>query len=182
MSDLATWAVHLAQRLLAERLPTRWEHDCAVIAKARSIAGLVGDDGGLLVAAAALHDIGHAPEVRGRSFGPLDAALYLQRLDTSPRLCSLVANHACAASEAALRGLGEAYRDFPDEASTVSDALWWACLTTGPAGEPIDVADRIAGWSSSYATDEIVGRWAVLARPNLLGAVDRTEARLRELV
>jgi hypothetical protein len=178
MTGLATWAVALAERMLSAEFPRRWRHDLGAVAKARIAAHVVGDDADLLVAAAALHDLGHAPQLADTGFGPLDAARYLRREGAPDRLVALVANNAGGSAEAAMRGLVREYESFPDEGSLVTDALWWACLTTGSDGSEVTVQDRIAGWATSYAGDDIVAKWAANVAPTLIAAVERTRARV----
>lgn len=60
-------------------------------------------------------------------------------------MCDLVAHHSCARFEADERGLAaELTEEFQDERSAVTDALWYADMTTGPDGDPVDVAGRLA--------------------------------------
>ncbi|MEU9439335.1 HD domain-containing protein [Streptomyces sp. NPDC048304] len=73
-SDLDTpqGAAELAESLLPP-LGNRWLHTQAVAARAREASAAVFEgDRDLLVAAAWLHDIGYAPELRDTGFHPLD--------------------------------------------------------------------------------------------------------------
>jgi hypothetical protein len=95
------------------------------------------------------------------------------------RIASLVANHSCAVFEAAERGVLAALVDeFPAEESPTRDALWYADMTTGPAGEDLDVADRLAEIRTRYGSDHLVTRFWERAEPAILAAVQRTESRL----
>ena len=98
-------------------------------------------DRSVLIAAAYLHDIGHAPELAS-GFHPLDGARWLQEQGFD-RLAGLVAHHTGAVFEADARGLAQAMARFQDERSAVSDALTYSDLTTGPAGESVSVAERL---------------------------------------
>lgn len=171
--DLATWAVRLAEEKLAEPLPGRWLHVKGVIERAEEVAGHVGERP-LLVAAAALHDVGLAPDIATTAASFLDGARWLQKLGAPKRLVDLVAHCDYGQVEAALRGHESEYAEFDDECSAVRDALWYCCLTTGAQGQRVSVQERIAAWSTSYASDEIISRYAVLARDELLAAVERT--------
>jgi hypothetical protein len=42
----------------------------------------------------------------------------------------------------------------------------------------VSVHERIAAWAGTYAGDDVITRYAVLARDELLAAVARTEDRL----
>lgn len=177
--DLAAWAVELGRSHISEELPARWAHDEGVIAKAREVAHLVGADADLLVAAAAVHDIGHAAAGRNTGFQPLDSARLLQRLGAPKRLVDLVACNACGWIEAELRGLGDDYAELSDEGGPTRDALWWCCLTTSASGGPTTLDGRAAGWASAYADDPIIAQWFARAEPELRAAIGRTESRLR---
>ena len=139
-------ASKLATQHLAEGLPRRFRHVQGVARQAERIAAVVGADGELLVAAAWLHDIGYAPELADAGFHPLDGARFLRRQGADGRLCGLVAHHSCAVIEAEMRGLAEdLLTEFPREESTVSDALTYCDLTTGPDGQRLTVEERLAG-------------------------------------
>ncbi|MEU2875944.1 HD domain-containing protein [Streptomyces sp. NPDC007070] len=100
--DTPQGASALAESLLP-RLGNRWPHTQAVAARAQeAVAAVAEADRDLLVAAAWLHDIGYAPELRDTGFHPLDGARYLEALGASARL---VAHHSGAVCEAEQRGL-----------------------------------------------------------------------------
>src|SRR5271166_3872468 len=124
MNTLASWAQQLARALLQEPLPRRWTHVQGVAARARSLAPVLGADGGLLEAAAWLHDIGYAPGLAATGFHPLDGARYLRDTEHADiMLCRLVAHHTCAIIEAGERGLAEVlgleFEPAPQELSSV---------------------------------------------------------------
>jgi hypothetical protein len=52
-------------------------------------------------------------------------------------------------------------------------------MTTGPDGQPVRAEERIAEIRSRYAPDNPVARFIVRAEPMIVGAVRRTEQRLR---
>jgi hypothetical protein len=56
-------AAQLAEEHLARALPRRWKHVQAVAATAQRVALVVGNDGGVPVAAARLHDICYASDL-----------------------------------------------------------------------------------------------------------------------
>lgn len=141
--DLVAWAAEESRRRLAT-VGTRWAHTRAVAARAEEIGGVVEPaDRGVLVAAAYLHDIGHAPELSASGFHPLDGARWLEQ-QGADRLAGLVAHHTGAIFEAQARGLARAMSRFEDERSAVSDALTYSDVTTGPAGEAVTVHERLA--------------------------------------
>ena len=175
----SNWAAALAERHLATALPRRWVHAQAVAAQAAAVSAAVPDASELVVSAAWLHDIGYAPALLRVGFHPLDGARYLRDLGVDPRLGRLVAHHSGAAIEAGLRGLAaELNAEFPQEQSAAADALWYADLTTGPGGEPLTVEERLAEIAERYGPSELVTRSVDRARPQLIAAVRRTEARL----
>lgn len=177
MPDLETWAVELAEELLSET-GRRWTHDVGVLALAREIRGTFGEDGELLVAAAALHDTGCSPQVRRSRLEPLDAGWYLESVGAPERLTNLVANLDCAQLEAELRGLDSLLARFPDEEGPVRDALWYCCLTVGPDGERTTLEARAAELPERYSHEPIILRYFELAMPELAGAIERTERLL----
>ncbi|HEV7862468.1 MAG TPA: HD domain-containing protein [Acidimicrobiia bacterium] len=175
------WALFVAEEHLAGPLPGRWLHGQAVIAKARAVAGalrLTPAERDLLVAAAALHDIGLAPDIAATKASFLDGARWLAEQAAPTRLVDLVAHCDCGQVEAALQGHEAEYAQYTDERSPTRDALWYCCLTTGADGTPVSVQERIAAWATTYADDDVITRYAILARDELLAAVARTEARL----
>jgi hypothetical protein len=67
---------------------------------------------------------------------------------------------------------------FPVEDGLVMDALTFADMTTGPAGEPMTLEQRIEEVQRRYPPDDPVHRAIVRARPALQAAIDRTRLRL----
>src|SRR5664280_85051 len=174
--------VRLASKLAEQRLGgvgDRWRHTQAVAARAKSAGGAVDPpDRDLLVAAAWLHDIGYADSVTDTGLHPLDGAEYLTRLGFAPRLVALVAHHSCARFEAAERGLKEPLATYARETGPVADALIYADMTTGPTGETVAVADRIAEILERYPPEHPVHRAIARARAELVASVHRTQQRL----
>jgi HD domain len=170
---LAEWAVSLAERQLAADVPQRWAHTQAVVDRARSLRRAVAPDGELLVAAAALHDIGFAPGVLRHGFCLLDAAEFAEELGGPPRLVALIANHAAGKVEGGLRGFGHQLERFPDEGGPVRDALWYCCLTVGADGQDVSLEERKAAWAIRYAGDPVISRYVEIAMPELSAAVAR---------
>jgi hypothetical protein len=58
------------------------------------------------------------------------------------------------------------------------DALTFADMTTGPAGQPMILDQRIEEVQRRYPSDDPVHRAIVRARPELQAAIDRTRQRL----
>jgi len=180
-TELVGWALSVAEKELAGPLPGRWDHVRGVIARAETVAtglGLAPGDRDALVAAAALHDIGLAPDVVATQASFLDGARWLAAHGVPRRVVDLVAHCDCGLVESTLRGHGDAYAAYDDERSPVRDALWYCCLTTAADGSATTLAERMAAWNTSYAGDDVIARYAVLARVELEAAVARTEDRL----
>lgn len=179
--ELAEWGVALTREKLSTTVPRRWAHVQGVVERAREVSAVAGDDADLLVAAAALHEIGHAPEVVSSGFVALDGARFLQSLRAPGRLVNLVANYTFARLEAELRGFGAEMAEFEDEQTTVRDALWCCDLTTGPDGQRMTFDERVAEWTERYAEDEVIAAFTKAAYPELLAACERTEQRMQAL-
>jgi hypothetical protein len=174
---LEEWATAQAERLMAP-MGDRWLHVQAVARKAHPMAiGLPANDGEALVAAAFLHDIGYAPSLNWLGFHPVDGARFL-RAQGRERLACLVAHHSGARFEAEERGLVEELAAFPVEDGPVMDALTFADMTIGPAGQPMTLDERISEIRDRYPQDDPVHRAIVRARPLLQAAIDRTQQRL----
>jgi HD domain len=172
------WAAGEAERLLSP-LGDRWKHVRAVGDRARRVAAILNrEDRHYLVAAAYLHDIGYAPDLQRTGLHQLDGGRYLWLLGAE-RLARLVAHHSDARFEIRLRGLGKELAAYKREESWVSDALTYCDLTTGPTGLPMTFEDRVAEVEQRYGEGEIVDALRQ-ATPFLLGAIERTEDRLRQ--
>ncbi|MFJ4103337.1 HD domain-containing protein [Amycolatopsis japonica] len=178
--ELTAWATELAARWLVERLPRRWTHVQGVCERLRVAGPLFSvDDVDLLAAAGLVHDIGYAPDLAVTGLHALDGARYLREVDAPERLCALVAHHSAAHLEAGLRGLADELASWADERTPVRDALWWADMTTSPTGEVVTFEERSAEIQQRYEQGDVVSTFIRVARPELVGAIERTEARLR---
>ncbi|WP_326834619.1 HD domain-containing protein [Amycolatopsis rhabdoformis] len=178
---LIAWAWSLAQRHLSRELPRRWQHVQGVAECGRRIGErlLTGDEEELLVAAALLHDIGYAPGLVVSGYHPLDGARFLVAVSAPPRLVNLVARHSAAEFVAEQRGLTTDLARFPDEHSTLRDALWFCDMRTTQDGRPTTFAERIASIRARHGPQSHLVRaldaGGQLARHD---AVRRTELRL----
>ncbi|GLZ07967.1 metal-dependent phosphohydrolase, HD subdomain protein [Actinomadura sp. NBRC 104412] len=185
MNADAAWACEIARDLLEGPLPRRWAHTQGVAGKARDLAPLLGDQAGLLEAAAWLHDIGYSPDVAVIGFHPLDGARYLRDVaGANEMLCRLVAGHSCAIIEARERGLAEVLSsEFPPADARLSRALTYCDMTTTPDGKPVAISERLAEIRARYGPVHVVTRFTRLAEPHLVGAVEhiQTESRLAGL-
>ncbi|WP_246243704.1 HD domain-containing protein [Amycolatopsis pithecellobii] len=157
--DMAS-ARTLSHRYLARALPQRWAHVQATARVAWRIGSrlLAGEECDLLVAAAILHDIGYARPLVVSGFHPLDGARFLRRSGAPPRLCALVAHHSGAAAVARLRGLADELAEFPDEATTLRDTLWYCDMSVNASGEPVTFEQRIADIRARHGGDSSVVR------------------------
>ena len=180
----AEWAEATARRLLAKALPRRWAHTQGVAEAARTLRPVLGRDGGLLTAAAWLHDIGYAPGVARTGFHPLDGARHLRDSEgASSMLCRLVAHHSCAVNEAAERGLArDLTAEFRPARRDLADALTYCDMTTSPDGSRMPVARRLDDIRARYAPDDMVSRAITRSAPELTSAVARVQDRKAETV
>ncbi|MGW1137906.1 HD domain-containing protein [Streptomyces zhihengii] len=176
--DTPQGAAELAESLLPP-LGNRWLHTQAVAARAvEASEALPENERDLLVAAAWLHDIGYAPELRDTGFHPLDGARHLESLGAPDRLVRLVAHHSGAVYEAEQRGLSAELAVYEREDSPVLDALIFADMTTGPAGQRFGFDQRMDEILVRYEPGSEVHNAITKARPYLGGAVERTLTRL----
>jgi hypothetical protein len=175
---LIEWAARRAEVML-DRMGNRWRHVQGVAAKAQVVGeAFEGDDREYLVAAAHLHDIGYAPALHVTGLHQLDGALYIRSLGHE-RLAGLVAHHSEARFELGLRGCASSLDEYPREASSVSAALVYCDLTTGPTGLPMTLDERLADVYERYGPDSLVSEALRRATPHLRAAVDATEVLLR---
>ena len=141
-SEIEQWAEAVAAEHL-KPLGDRWLHTLGVVDLARELTpALSANEGGTLIAAAFVHDIGYAPRLAATGFHPLDGAEYIARAGFS-RLAALVAHHGGARHEAQLRGLGALLARFAREDSRVAAALDFLDLSTGPRGERWPLSERL---------------------------------------
>ncbi|MFF7605120.1 HDIG domain-containing metalloprotein [Streptomyces parvulus] len=176
--DTPRGAAELAGSLLPQ-LGNRWLHTQAVAARAKEATAAVSEaDRDLLVAAAWLHDIGCAPELRDTGFHPLDGARHLELRGAPARLVRLVAHHSGAVYEAEQRGLSEELAAYEREDSFVLDALTFANMSAGPAGQSFSFDERIDEILVRYEPGSEVHNAISKARPYLGAAVERTKRRV----
>lgn len=159
----AEWAQAVARELLESALPQRWAHTEGVARRAREAAPAAPAYAELLEAAAWLHDIGYSPTIATTGFHPLDGARHLRdATDADPVLCCLVAHHSGALVEGRLRDLSTSLEaEFP--LATIAprallDVLTYCDMTTGPAGNPVSVNERLAEIGERYPADSVVHR------------------------
>jgi putative nucleotidyltransferase with HDIG domain len=177
---LSEAAEKIARRHLQMALPRRWLHVDGVARKAASLANMLfaGAEADVLKAAAWLHDLGYAPDVRDTGFHPLDGAVWLRKAGFDDRVSALVAYHACADIEAEERGFADKLKIFPRESSLVADALLYADMRTGPDGQDFSVDARIDEIVARYGEGHSVARFIERARPAILEAAQRVETQL----
>jgi putative nucleotidyltransferase with HDIG domain len=159
----------------------RKSHSLAVGKKAERIAErLPPAQRPEFIAAAYLHDIGYANS--SIDFHPIDGARFLRDRGFSALVLHLVANHTAARVEADVRGIDPAlFDEFAYSGPPVDEAtdlLWWADLTTGPTGETVSAAQRLAEIKERYGPDHVVTTAIVKAEPLLLAAVQRVEGSM----
>ncbi|MEU6618080.1 HD domain-containing protein [Streptomyces parvus] len=179
--SIVGWALRVSGAELSSVLPRRWAHSKGVARRAVGLEQILGGDFGLLVASAALHDVGYAPRLAETGFHPLDGARFLRDVHgADERLVRLVANHSFALLEAEERGLRAVLEaEFPllDDQRLV-DALVYCDMTTTPDGQVNTVDSRLAEITGRYGSDSVVGRFIRRASPEILAAVGRVEAAL----
>lgn len=171
-------AARLAETKLAQALPRRWRHVQSVARRAKWTAKVLSlpDD---LVAAGWLHDIGYSPDLVETGFHPLDGARYLRRAGVDSQVVSLVAYHSRAQIEAEVRGLGaELTSEFSPADPLLTDALLYCDMTTGPDGDYVHPAARLAEIRRRYGPDHEVTRFIESAAPEIL----RTTGCIEEML
>jgi hypothetical protein len=186
--SLGEWAVALTRAKVEPAVPRRWSHIAGVVELAREIVDVAGDasdgevsDGDLLIAAAAAHDIGHAPDAVRTGFAALDGVEYLRTVNAPQPLLNLVAHYFASGIEGELRGYTAQYAELPDEPTPVRDALWYCDLRVGPDGDRVEIDDRFAELWKRYERDDVAMRWWALAETPLRDAVARTQRRISDL-
>lgn len=161
---------------------TRWQHTRGVAARAAELTPVVSaDERPLLVAAAWLHDIGHAQPLLRSGFRALDGAWYLREQGFGELLAGLVAHRSGARFVAAESGLGHEMAAFDDPrcwTGRLADALTAADQTTGLDGRPMDVEARLADMRERHGPDSPQARAHHLRAPAVRVAVAHSEHRL----
>lgn len=179
----ASQAEKIARTYLEDALPQRWRHVKAVAHKTKELASKLfkEEQAQIVLAAAWLHDIGYAPEIKKTGFHPLDGALWLRTQGFDERIISLVAHHSCATLEAEERGFGKALEEFHEDDFLFADVLLFADMTTGPNGEEFSVQERIDEIVSRYGKNHVVGRFILKAKRPILEASKRVEMQIKRL-
>ncbi len=187
--NLTTPARAAAESLLAGSLPGRWAHVQRVAASAGELADAAGfsrAERDLAVAAAWLHDVGYAPDLRAsltsRSLGPtgfhpLDGAAYLYAEGWPDDVVGLVAHHSLADVEALHRGVEPELVQFVDTPGPVRDVLWVADLTSGPKGQRLTIDERVDDVMLRYGREHLVSECMVLVATAAKAAARRLHAR-----
>jgi putative nucleotidyltransferase with HDIG domain len=179
--QLVEWAEQTARRFLRASLPRRWSHVRSVAARAERVGRFLGEDTELLHAAAWLHDVGYAPSLAVTGFHPLDGARYLQTAEVPRRLVDLIALHSAAATEAEALGLTGELAEFEDERTLTRDLLWYVDMTTGPDGQCMDFAERMADVRVRYDAGHYVIRALDAGMGERRAAMARAEAWLERV-
>ncbi len=161
----------------------RWLHSqAAAMAATEAAVTVPAVDRELLVATAWLHDVGYAHPHPPTGFHPVDGAFLLTGDGWPRRLAALVAHHSEARFAAEARGLSHELRAFEREVGPVADALVYADMTAGPAGERMLLPQRLDDIRRRHAHDSQAQRAARRARePFLMLAAARVDLRLLRL-
>ncbi|MFF9767460.1 HD domain-containing protein [Streptomyces sp. NPDC014636] len=177
--QLAKWAHHLAESLLADSLPRRWAHSQRVYSQALTLAPTFDKgDAELLAAAAIAHDIGYAEVAVDTGQHMIDGARYLRDVvGADPRLCSVVAFHTSSSWEASELGLEDALNEFGPAEPELVDAITYCDLTSNPVGDLVDPVERLAEVLERYGPEHVVFRAVSAARPELISRVARVRQR-----
>jgi hypothetical protein len=171
------WAAETATHYLVS-LGDRWLHVQGVVKVARHIGCILSSsEHGLLIAAAYLHDIGYAPDLRLTGFHPLDGAQFVESQGYY-RLACLIAHHSGARFEAKLRGLHKELHHFPLEQSALLAALNYCDMMVGPSGQFVDLPGRFLDVQQRYGLNHIVSCAFRRALPSLKVDVSQTKRRL----
>lgn len=162
--------------------PARYEHARGVAQQAARAARALrtpGDQRRLLLCAAWLHDIGYA--LPGAHHAVAGARAL--RLAGHERLARIVAHHSNAAERVALAGHPPVDEEFTRPAgpdATVLALLDVADLVTGPRGERVDPAGRLAGLVERRGPDSPAVA-ALVRNVNRLGADPITRGLVEQL-
>jgi putative nucleotidyltransferase with HDIG domain len=161
-------------------LGDRWLHTAGVASRAAELAGPLGLDADVLVAAAWLHDIGYAGVAVATGFHPLDGARFLAGQLRPRRVVGLVAQHSGARFVATALGLGAALAAYPDEGGLTADALTYADQTVGPTGRRVTLEQRRAEMIRRHGPGSWNARVDHTRGPVLRAAAARIERRLAQ--
>jgi hypothetical protein len=172
----------LAQILLTG-LPQRWRRTIKVAQRAEAISAVLAtsEEADDLVAAAWLHDIGHASSVHATGFHPLDGASYLAAHNWPIELAGLVAHHSGADFIAAVRGFSGPMSTFPAGPRAVADALAYADQTIGADGRGMTLDQRLAEMLRRHGPDSPNAAAHPARERHLRDAARRVDQRLARL-
>lgn len=172
-------AKSVAGQLLEHELPRRWAHTQGVAARARDLAGMLGERAELVETAAWLHDIGYSSVVRSTGFHPLDGARYLRDVVVADDVvCRLVAHHTGALVEADERGVVELADEFALPEQELLEALTYCDMTAGVDGCQVTVEERLSEILMHYPSEHVVHRSIVRSGPSLRRAAFNVQRRL----
>src|SRR6266487_258857 len=179
---MTEWAENISRAILQTALPRRWAHTRQVAAVAERLRPVLREDTDLLTAAAWLHDIGYGPALASVGYHPLDGARYLRDVERADgMLCRLVAHHSCAVIEAEERGVAaELIAEFEPAPPYLADALIYCDMASGPDGQPMTVAERLAEITNRYGPADVVSRAIARSAPLLTAAAGRVRQRIAE--
>lgn len=122
---------------------------------ARACARLGRTDADDIVAAAWLHDIGRAPQLKQTAFHPVDGALALIRREWPERVIRLVAHHSLAVVEAPYYGVAHHLGVIDAVPGEPSDIVIFADMTSGDQGAPVAPSDRVAAMREADADSPV---------------------------
>jgi hypothetical protein len=174
------WSLAACETLASSRLRglgDRWLHARSVGRKVRLLGGVLGP-GNAVGAAAWLHDVGYAPELRRTGCHPIDGARFLRDEGAPGAVVDLVAKHSGAKFEAEERGLTAELAEFGEPSEADLDLLTLLDMTTGPTGEYVGEDERVAEILNRYEPSHAVHRAVTRSRADLLEACRRARARL----
>jgi hypothetical protein len=128
-----------------------------------------------LLAAAWLHDVGHAEALAATGFHPLDGALYLARGGWPDVVVRLVAHHSCAAVLAPYYGADHHLAVLDPVPGPAAEILTFADLVAGRDGGGSTISARIEEMRARHRSDDPVPAEVREARYRLL---ERTAMRV----
>ena len=177
--DLVDAARALAEAMLRDAIPRRWQHVQGVAGRAAELsAGLRSSDRSVLLASAWLHDVGNSPAVAMTGFHPLDGARFLSAEDFHPEVVQLVAFHSGAEVEADERHLLTELARFSEPPADLLRRLTAADMSTSPDGLPIDPRFRIREILVRYEPEHPVHRAVTRSGPDLIAVAEAVAAEV----
>ena len=111
--------------------------------------GVAGEDAPVLGRAALLHDIGRTVDLPDTVPHALSGAFMLREAGLE-RESRLVAHHSGADLDATLRGCGPMVVGWPRDDPDLEAVLTWIDAVSGPDGEHVSPAERLAGIEARY--------------------------------